>query len=206
MACSCRMTSSVPREIETERLTLRSARPGDGPELRRAINRSQREFLPWFPFASEIKDEETYEAVAKLGAEQFAAAECYIWRAWEPGGAMVGSVDLHTINLRVPSCCIGYWVRSDRTRRGYAQEIVRAALQVAFDVLKVVRVEARCDERNQPSWRFAEALGFQYEGTAHHDDRDADHALCNSRVYALFPASAAPRTASSQQTPPPVSS
>ena len=200
------MTISVPTEIETDRLTLRSARPGDGPELRRAISSSQREFLPWFPFAREIKDEDTYEAVATLGAEQFAASECYIWRAWEPGGSMVGSVDLHTINLRVPSCCIGYWVRSDRTRRGYAREIVHAAIQVAFNVLNVVRIEARCDERNERSWRFAEALGFRYEGTAHQDDRDADNTLCNSRVYALFPASSAPRTATSPQNPQPVSS
>ena len=62
---------------------------------------------------------------------------------------------------------------------------MRAALEIAWRDLEVVRIEARCDERNERSQRLVERLEFAYEGTARNDDRDAAGALCSTRVYAL---------------------
>ncbi len=176
-----------PREIQTQRLVLQSARTGDGPELRRAIELSLAEFYPWLPFSAQLSDLATMERVSQLGETKFAEDEFYVWRVREPDGAMVGTVDLHNINRAIPSCEIGYWVRSDRTGRGYAKEFVRAAMDIARNLLHMRRIEARCDVRNEQSWRLAEALGFTLEGIARHDSRDAAGDLCSTRIYSWLP-------------------
>ena len=182
------MTESAiqpPHEIRTERLILRSARAGDGPALRLAIGVSLNEFFPWLSFSAQLDDQETFERVSQLGQTKFLEGEFYVWRVWEQDGLLVGTVDLRWINRAVPSCEIGFWLRSDRTGRGFAQEFVTTAIKIAHKTLKVERIEARCDVRNQPSWRFVERLGFAFEGIARLDNRDAAGELCSTKVYAL---------------------
>ncbi|MGE0623252.1 MAG: GNAT family N-acetyltransferase [Pseudomonadales bacterium] len=174
-----------PHEVSTKRLVLRSARAGDGAALRAAIAVSLTEFYPWLSFSRSLSDLETLEHVSQLAQDKFLEGKFYVWRAWEPDGTLVGSVDLHSFNRAVPSCAIGYWVRSDRTGRGYAQESVAAAIEIAQWILRVERIEARCDVRNTRAGRLAERLGFAFEGIARNDNRDAAGELCSSKVYAL---------------------
>lgn len=175
-----------PKEFATERLIVRSARSGDGIELHKAIGASLNEFYPWLSFSAELSSLKVMEEVSVLGQNKFHEGEFYVWRVWEPNVGMIGSVDLHQLNHKVPSCEIGYWVRSDQTGRGYAQEFVTAAIEIAQTTLKVERIEARCDVRNEPSWRLAEKLGFTFEGIARNDSRDAAGKLCSTKVYSLL--------------------
>src|SRR5690606_26355636 len=46
---------------------------------------------------------------------------------------------------------IGYWVRPDRLREGYATESTAALTRVAFELEQVARVEIRCDPANTAS-------------------------------------------------------
>ncbi len=176
---------SPPQEIVTERLVLRSARAGDGPALREAIGVSLKEFFPWLPFSARLSDLETMERVSQIGEREFHDGTSFVWRVWAPQGLLVGSVDLHSIDHSVPSCEIGYWLRSDRTGLGFAREFVSAAIQVAHDVLKVQRIEARCDVRNVRACGFAEKLGFEFEGIARNEYRDAAGDLGSRKVFAL---------------------
>ena len=177
---------SIPTEIRTERLLLRSSRAGDGPALREAIAVSLADFFPWLSFSASLASVEVLERVSREGGEEFAHDEFYVWRIWEPDGeTLIGTVDLHSIDRDVPRCEIGYWLRSDRTGRGLASEAVRAVIDVAWNQVGAKRIEARCDVRNERSWRFAERLGFAFEGIARNDDRDAAGTLCSTRVYAL---------------------
>ena len=176
----------VPEEIRTQRLLLRSGRPGDGPALHAAIETSLPDLFPWLSFSAGMSDLETLERVSREARQKFAAREFFVWRVWEPDReTIVGTVDLHSIDWGVPSCEIGYWMRSSHTGRGLAQEAVRAVIHVACEQLGVLRIEARCDTRNERAWRLVERLGFELEGIARHDDRDAAGTLCSSRVYAL---------------------
>ncbi len=179
-------SSQPPKEIHTERLLLRSARAGDGGALRQAIAVSLNEFFPWLSFSAELGDPQTMERVSQLAERKFAEGEFYVWRAWDVDDVLVGSVDLHSFDRAVPKCEIGYWLRSDRTGRGLARELVSAVIEVAQRDLGVLRIEARCDERNERSWHLVEQLGFSFEGTLRHDERDAAGDLCSNRVYALL--------------------
>jgi RimJ/RimL family protein N-acetyltransferase len=178
-------TKQPPIEVRTERLVLRSARVGDGAALQEAIAVSLDDFFPWLSFSAQPGDLETMERVSEVGQKGFEEGEFYVWRVWEPDGPLVGSVDLHAIDRSVPSCEIGYWLRSDRTGQGLALEFVATVVEIAQTVLEVERLEARCDVRNERAWRLVERLGFTFEGIARNDERDAAGALCSNRVYAL---------------------
>ena len=180
-----RGVNRLPREIVTERTVLRSARPGDAPALHEAIATSRAEFFPWLSFSAKVPQLDTLERVSREAGEEFDQGTFYVWRVWEPDGStMIGTVDLHGIDRDVPKCEVGYWLRTSHTGRGLAREAVAAVMDVARESLGAVRIEARCDPRNERSWRLAERLGFTFEGVARHDDRDAAGELCDTRVYA----------------------
>lgn len=63
---------------------------------------------------------------------------------------------------------VGYWVRSDRTRRGYASAAARALTTAAFACLDdVERVEIFMDQTNEASVAVARTIGY-------HLDREVD--------------------------------
>ena len=61
---------------------------------------------------------------------------------------------------------IGYWVRSDRTGRGYATAAAWALTGVAFDWFPLInRIEIRCDPANVASAAIPPKLGYRLDGT-----------------------------------------
>ncbi len=55
---------------------------------------------------------------------------------------------------------IGYWIRSDRTGRGYATETTHALARIAHGLDGIERVIVCCDPENHASRRIPERLGF----------------------------------------------
>ena len=64
---------------------------------------------------------------------------------------------------------IGYWVRSDRTSRGYATAAARALTEAAFAHLPVDQVEIRMDRANRASAAVPLKLGYRLFG---HEERE----------------------------------
>jgi RimJ/RimL family protein N-acetyltransferase len=78
-------------------------------------------------------------------------------------GAVVGSSGLH-FKGDPRSREIGYWVRSDRTRRGYATSAARALSEAAFRFLPIDRVTIRMDKANVASASVPPKIGFRLLG------------------------------------------
>jgi len=66
-----------------------------------------------------------------------------------------------------PAVEVGWRLAHEYWGRGYAPEAGRAALDYAFDVLHLYRVEADIDPRNTASIHLVERLGFRREGLLH---------------------------------------
>ncbi|MHC4375399.1 MAG: GNAT family N-acetyltransferase [Planctomycetota bacterium] len=174
-----------PRELRTERLWLRSGRVGDEPALQDALVSSRDSLHPWMSFALEDHDPEALAVVCRRSEELWEQRSAFVWRLWDPAGAtLIGTVDLHEFQPRVPACGLGYWLRTSHVGRGLASEAVRAVVAAGRETLGLVRIEARCDVRNERSSRLLERVGFDFEGIAKHDDRDGDGRLTSDRVYA----------------------
>ena len=78
--------------------------------------------------------------------------------------ALIGTSTLFNINPSQGLAEIGYALGRAHWGAGIARDAVAQALDYAFDVLGVCRVEADIDPRNIGSMRLVEALRFRQEG------------------------------------------
>jgi ribosomal-protein-serine acetyltransferase len=81
-------------------------------------------------------------------------------------GAHIGVIGVNHLNRQHRFANIGYWVRTGRTRRGYAARAVHLIARFAFDTLGMTRVEIATDPDNLASRRVAEKAGATLECVA----------------------------------------
>src|SRR5690606_35984459 len=59
---------------------------------------------------------------------------------------------------------VGFCFHPEYQGRGFASRSLHAVLGFAFETLQMPRIEARCDVRNERSWRLLERVGMRREG------------------------------------------
>ncbi|MFN2493203.1 MAG: GNAT family N-acetyltransferase [Pyrinomonadaceae bacterium] len=77
---------------------------------------------------------------------------------------LIGTVTLFHLDFDHHRAEIGYALDHAYWGKGYMGEALRAVLNYSFDALKLHRIEADVDPRNEASIRTVERLGFQREG------------------------------------------
>jgi RimJ/RimL family protein N-acetyltransferase len=178
----------IPDQLETERLLLRSPRPGDGAILHESILETLADLRRYPASMSWALEEQT---VAK--AEEFCrrSAANWILRADLPmllflgdGSEHAGNCGLHRFNWDTRVFEIGWWCRKRFQGQGLITEAAAALTEFAFRHLGARRVWCCSDDENEKSWRVAERLGFAYEGTLMSERGDPDGTRRNMRVYA----------------------
>lgn len=178
----------VPEAFESDRLLIRSPRPGDGPALHEAITESLDELRAWMPWASEPQSVEISEAHARhANADFLARRDLPLFLFLRDGGRFVGGSGLHRIDWSVPRFEIGYWVRTSQAGRGFASEAARRIAEVAFEHLAAERVEVWCDARNERSAAVAQRAGFAFEARLDRSRRDTAGRLSDSLCFVRFP-------------------
>ena len=136
-----------------------------------AVQMSLEHLKPWMPWAHEEPKELADRIELLRGFRgKFDLGETFIFGIFNPEETEVwGGTGLH---LRGSEHVyeIGYWIRVDQIRKGFATEISAALTRVAFEHYAVWRVEIRCDPENKASAAVPEKLGYQNEGILHHRD------------------------------------
>lgn len=176
----------IPESFDTERLTIRTPRPGDGPQMYAAVAESLDALKPWMPWAHEEISAELYEVRVREGYLRWLARED-LWMALLLKGTntIIGGSGLHRIDWSVPRFEIGYWVRTSYAGQGYITEAVRGIADFAFDTLGAARLEIRCDALNERSAAVARRAGFPLEATLRHEARHHETgALRDTLVFA----------------------
>lgn len=174
----------VPEEFESERLVIRTPRPGDGAALNAAIRESFADLSRWLPWADHIPEIAETEANAAAAYERYLARTDFRLLLFRKAdGVLVGASGLHQVDWRVPKFDIGYWVRSPFAGQGYITEAVRAITEFAFDVMGANRVSICMDSRNTRSRAVAERAGYQFEGCLRSSGRGPDGSLKDLMVY-----------------------
>jgi len=127
-----------------------------------AVSSSALELRRWMPWAQEVPSREAMLAVLREGHRHFDDNEEWAYALVElSSGDLVGSAGLH--RDEDPDCPeIGYWVRSDRTGRGYATAAARELARAAFLRLPAIEhVKIRMDQANVASAAIPPKLGFE---------------------------------------------
>lgn len=156
--------------IQTEDLVLKAA-DTDFAQNVAAYYLRNREFLEAF---EPKRDEEFYTAdyqhsLLKKEMEQAGNKEAfrfYIETKQEPG-SIIGMIALNNIVWGCfHSCFLGYKLDVRQLNRGYMTQAVSAVTQVAFEDLRLHRIEANVMPRNGRSLRVLEKCGFENEGSS----------------------------------------
>lgn len=79
-------------------------------------------------------------------------------------GLLIGTVNLHHFFPQNRRCELGYALGSPHWGKGYATEALEVALDYGFHELRLNRVEADIDPRNDASAAVLARLGFRKEG------------------------------------------
>jgi RimJ/RimL family protein N-acetyltransferase len=85
-------------------------------------------------------------------------------------GELIGDVVLFWHSRLHQSGEIGYVFNPEYAGRGYATEAARAMLRLGFEELKLHRIVARLDERNEASAQVARRLGMRLEARLVHNE------------------------------------
>lgn len=182
------MPIRLPEQLETERLLIRVARPGDGEVFNEAIIESLSHLAPWLAWVTPVPTVEESEEACRKAYRRFELNEdLMVFFFAKECGSLVGGSGLHDIDWALGHFEVGYWGRTRYGGRGMMTEGVRELSSHALYHLGASRVFLTTDERNTASWRLAERAGFELEGTMRNDRLNLEGSLRNTRVYSKIP-------------------
>lgn len=146
---------------ETDRLILRIIGDGDAAEQFRLLNTPA--VMARLGGVMELHQVEARHA--KMMALHASEGFSFLMVIEKASGELVGHCGLKRVDApqaKNPGDHeIGWVVREDRWRRGYAEEAVRAVLEWAFTRVGAPHIVALTSPANAPSWRLMKKLGME---------------------------------------------
>ena len=166
-----------------ERVRLRPLRVADADDLF-ALQSDVRVMRYWSHPAWTERDQ-AVQRIEQLENDR-ATSEFYTWAVTQDGSdALIGTVSLFAIHREQRRAELGYALASALWGRGYATEMLRPAIDFAFNTLDLERLEADIDPRNEASCRLVERVGFVREGLLRERWRVAGE-VTDSAMYGLL--------------------
>lgn len=181
-------TNQFPDQLQSARLLIRPASPGDGARFHAAVLDSQADLSPWLDWTFPPPSVEFSELECRKAHGCYLLNEDLMVFFFErASGALIGGGGLHRADWKLRKFEVGYWCRSGCGGRGLITEAVNALSDHALTVLRANRVELTVDDANVKSWRLAERAGFVLEGVHRNAGFTPQGALRDLRVYARTP-------------------
>ncbi|MFO7293276.1 MAG: GNAT family protein [Actinomycetes bacterium] len=147
--------------IRTDRLTLRPWQPNDLDFVADLFSRPDVVRYLYYEVQDRPGAEEMLgKRIEKVAIENEGDA---IVLAVEADGVLVGEALLQHVSAKHRQGEVGWILHPDHRGHGYATEAARAMLRLAFDGLRLHRVVARSDGRNDASVAVMERLGMRQE-------------------------------------------
>jgi ribosomal-protein-serine acetyltransferase len=145
-------------------VVLRLPEERDANELYALVDANRAYLSQWMPWAPEETLEDALSYIKLLRAQL--ANNDGLNTLITVDGRIAGSVGMRSIEWRVRSTELGYWLAAEHQGRGIMTAAVGAYLDYAFGVLGLHRVVVHAGTGNSRSRAIPERLGFTYEGTA----------------------------------------
>jgi RimJ/RimL family protein N-acetyltransferase len=132
-------------------------------------------FLPADPYNEE--DADKWLAFCRDNEDK---KENYLF-AIEVEGEFIGGIGLHK---KMEHCFdVGYWISEKHWGKGYATDALNTITKLAFDELKIDRIQAFVFEGNEASEKVLEKCGYEKEGFLKKSHKKGN-TFFNSKLYA----------------------
>lgn len=165
---------------------IRPFRRRDVAPLHEAIEVSLNDLQPWLPWVDGY-DRGVSQRFIRESVSAWADRRAFDFtiRAIEEPDRHLGNVSIWHTSTQNGVGEVGYWIRSDETRKGYGIEATTRVIQVGFEELQLHKVQLRIAVGNTRSESIAEALGFTLEGTLR-DEVKIGNAWLDHTVWSLL--------------------
>jgi RimJ/RimL family protein N-acetyltransferase len=174
----------VPVELQTQRLILRTPRPGEGKIVYPSVRASIEELKTWMPWASDAYNEDAAEEWCRKAAADFIVRNQLQFCIFLRDGRHAGNIGAFRFKWEIPACEIGYWLRTDLVGRGLMTEAAQALNNMLAGTLHMRRIQIVCDNLNRRSYGVAERCGFSLDGTIRASCKSPDNdSLRDERIY-----------------------
>ncbi|KAL1918892.1 uncharacterized protein VTP21DRAFT_2273 [Calcarisporiella thermophila] len=175
----------VPKELLGERVLLEPLEPKHVPNLYEASHKDERaksvfKYLPYGPFESAEAYLEWVVNGPRLRADPRALPFCIIDRKSQRAVGVISFLNAEPEHKGVE---VGHiWITPEYQRTYVNTEANYLLFTYAFDTLGYIRVQWKCNHKNEISRNAALRLGYKYEGTLRNhmilpngDIRDSDY-------------------------------
>jgi RimJ/RimL family protein N-acetyltransferase len=157
----------LPDELTSGAIELRRSRTGFVDDIIDAVTLSYAELHRWMVWCQTMPTREAMLTFLGEDEGEFEADQRWGYSLFErASGELVGSAGLRRASgTEADVLEIGYWVRSDRTKRGFATTATRALVDAGFKyVPHVTRIRISMDAANEASAAVPRKLGFNFLG------------------------------------------
>jgi ribosomal-protein-serine acetyltransferase len=160
----------LPDHVSNSQLELRRWSVDELDALLAAVELSFDELHTWMIWAATMPTRSQMHDVITDDITRFDSNERWQYFVIERStGELVGAAGLHRRGAP-EELEIGYWIRSDRTRRGYATQAAGLLTTAAFDAsTQIARVNISMDATNHASAAVPMKLGFTRQGEHERD-------------------------------------
>jgi RimJ/RimL family protein N-acetyltransferase len=145
----------INSEIKSERLVIRRFKPEDWRDIHEYL--SDKDVVRFEPYETFCEEESREEAICRSESEAFLAV------CLKDSGKVIGN--LYFEKQKYDTYEIGYVFNKNYWHKGYATESARALIDHAFKELKARRIIAKCDQKNDASWKLLERLHMRREAS-----------------------------------------
>ncbi|MDF2487222.1 MAG: hypothetical protein K0R46_3390 [Herbinix sp.] len=166
--------------METERLILRVAKPGDEEDLFEIRNS---EFVLKYNCMKIITKEELQEQITK----DMESEDTYCIELKE-SSKVIGKVDIDPDTLRygVKALGLSYYLGEEYSSKGYMTEALKEMIRYAFEERQAEVLSVRLFKDNGASGRLAEKLGFVYEGCIRRGVKGHQDIIYDDMIYSIL--------------------
>jgi len=151
--------------IETDRLILRQPSKSDISDIVR--NLSDLRVSKWLlvvPYPYTRKNAIWYIDHSAEKVKVKPRNDYGFWIELKETGEVIGGIGLHQIKSDQGTSTVGYWLGVKHHRKGYGSEALEALIDLAFERLRLRRLEAGVLVGNPSSGKLLEKYGFKREG------------------------------------------
>jgi len=145
-------------------ITIRPLEEADADDLASAVQESVAEISPWMVWCT--PDYASDHALTFIRAAMAGAAEgaSYDFAVVDEAGVLCGVCGVNHVNDVDRFANLGYWIRTSRSRRGFAPAAALAVAEWTFANTQLNRLEIVVAVHNVKSHRVAEKVGAAREG------------------------------------------
>jgi RimJ/RimL family protein N-acetyltransferase len=157
----------LPEELPAGAIELRRTRTGFVDDIMNAVTVSFAELHRWMNWCQTMPTREEMLTILEEDEAGFDADQRWGYSLFEcVSGELVGSIGMRRDAANDTDALeIGYWVRSDRTKRGYASTAAQSLVDAGFTLVpNITRICISMDAANVASAAVPRKLGFTFLG------------------------------------------